>query len=231
VSADKHGEVHFQGSAALRDIVIGMSDGLTVPFALAAGLSGASIANSVIVTAGVAELVAGAISMGLGGYLAGKSDVEHYSSEFRREKREIETIPHEEKAEIKSILKKYAISPETQERFVDELAANKEHWLNFMMEFELGLQRPEVSQVKWGALRIGGSYAVGGLIPLSAYFLTRSPQSGLILSAGLTVLALGIFGYVKSRLLDQPRFQGIARMILVGALAATVSFYVARLIN
>jgi VIT1/CCC1 family predicted Fe2+/Mn2+ transporter len=226
-----HGEKHFTGSAALRDIVIGMSDGLTVPFALAAGLSGASIANSVIVTAGIAELIAGAISMGLGGYLAGRSDVEHYESEFKREVHEIQHIPKAEKQEVRDILNNFGISHDTQNRFVDELAQNKEHWLQFMMEFELGLQKPDPSQVKWGALRIGMSYALGGLIPLSAYILTSSPSQGLILSSTLTVVALGVFGFLKSRFLTQPRFKGAIRMIIVGALAAAVSFFVARLVS
>lgn len=227
----KHGEKHFSGSAALRDIVIGMSDGLTVPFALAAGLSGASIVNSVIVTAGIAELVAGAISMGLGGYLAGRSDVEHYDSELRRETYEINQIPKAEKQEIKDILNRFGISSGTQEKFVEELAQSNENWLQFMMEFELGLQKPESSQVKWGALRIGMSYGLGGLVPLSAYFLTSTPNQGLLVSTVFTIIALGIFGYLKSQFLDQPKFKGALRMVVVGALAAAVSFFVARLVS
>jgi VIT1/CCC1 family predicted Fe2+/Mn2+ transporter len=225
-----HSEKHFEGSAALRDIVIGMSDGLTVPFALAAGLSGASVANSVIVTAGVAELVAGAISMGLGGYLAGRSEVEHYESERKREVYEINKIPKAEKQEIRDILERFGITPETQQRFVDDLAKDKKNWLEFMMEFELGLRQPEPSLVKWTALRVGLSYAIGGLVPLSAYFLTRSPGEGLIFSSVLTIVALAFFGYFKSRFLNQPRFKGVIRMIIVGALAAGVSFFVARAI-
>jgi VIT1/CCC1 family predicted Fe2+/Mn2+ transporter len=208
-----------------------MSDGLTVPFALAAGLSGASIANSVIVTAGIAELVAGAISMGLGGYLAGRSEVEHYESELKREATEIVQIPKAEKQEIKDILTKFGITAETQEKFVAELSQNTEKWLQFMMEFELGLLQPEPAQVKWGAARIGLSYALGGLIPLSAYMLTSHPGQGLIASSVFTIVALGIFGYVKSRFLDQPKFQGALRMIVVGALAAVVSFLVARMVS
>lgn len=227
----KHSEVHFSGGAALRDIVIGMSDGLTVPFALAAGLSGASIANSVIVTAGTAELVAGAVSMGLGGYLAGRSEIEHYQSELKREATEILEIPKAEKQEIKDILKKYGISSETQERFVNELSQNDDKWIQFMMEFELGLQKPDAGQAKWGALRIGAAYALGGLIPLSAYFFTASPRQGLIASTVLTIIALGIFGYLKSHFLNQPKFKGALRMIFVGALAAGVSFLVARMVS
>lgn len=226
-----HGEKHFTGNAALRDIVIGMSDGLTVPFALAAGLSGASIVNSVIVTAGVAELVAGAISMGLGGYLAGRSEIEHYSSELRRETNEIRHIPGKEKDEIKQILGRFGITAQTQEQFVDDLSANEENWLQFMMEFELGLKKPSSDQAKWGALRIGLAYALGGLIPLSAYFLTNNPTDGLFTSTAFTIVALGVFGYFKSQFLDQPRFKGALGMIVIGALAAGVSFFVARMIS
>lgn len=227
----KHRETHFGGSAALRDIVIGMSDGLTVPFALAAGLSGASVANSLIVTAGVAELVAGAISMGLGGYLAGRSDVEHYESERKREIHEINQIPKAERQEIKDILQKFGITDEVQERFVDDLSKDKNHWLEFMMEFELGLQKPESAQVKWSALRIGLSYAVGGSVPLSAYFVTHSPHDGLWLSSAFTVVALGVFGYMKSVVLNQPAFKGAVRVIVVGAIAASVAFFLARLVQ
>lgn len=227
----KHGERHFRGSAALREIVIGMSDGLTVPFALAAGLSGASIANSVIITAGIAELVAGSISMGLGGYLAGQSEVEHYDSELKREAFEIKQIPKAEKQEIRDILKKFGISDSTQNQFVEELAKNDENWIRFMMEFELGLQQPDPAHAKSGALRIGMAYGLGGLVPLSAYFLTSTPGEGLVFSSLLTVIALGIFGYLKSQFLDQPRFKGALRMVIVGALAASISFFVARLIG
>lgn len=230
-TTSRHHETHFQGGAALRDIVIGMSDGLTVPFALAAGLSGASIANSVIVTAGIAELIAGAISMGLGGYLAGRADVEHYGSELMRESSEVEMIPKAEEEEVKAILAKFGISKATQSQFVKELSLDPRRWVDFMMEFELGLQRPDESQVKWGAVRIGASYACGGIIPLSAYFLTGNPHQGLLISSLMTVIALGVFGYVKSNLLNQPRFRGTARMIFVGALAAAVSFAVARFIS
>jgi len=205
-----------------------MSDGLTVPFALAAGLSGASIANSLIVTAGIAELVAGAISMGLGGYLAGQSEVEHYDSEMVREGYEIDQIPKAERQEVRDILKKFGISTETQDRFVDELSTSKSKWLQFMMEFELGLQKPERANIKWGALRIGLSYALGGLVPLLAYMVTTTPRHGLLVSSALTVVALGFFGYLKSRFLSQPRLKGAVRMIVVGAMAASVSFIVAR---
>lgn len=226
-----HKEKHFHGSLALRDIVIGMSDGLTVPFALAAGLSGASLSNSIILTAGLSELIAGAISMGLGGYLAGKSDFEHYESEFRRESHEIETIPLEEKNEIHQILKKFGISEKTRTSFVEELSSDKSKWLNFMMEFELQLEKPDKKQAYIGAVRIGLSYAMGGIIPLSAYYFTTNSQMGLQISATLTVFALAVFGYFKSRFLDQPKIPGAVRFVLVGSIAASVAFLFAKLLN
>ncbi len=223
-----HKEKHFHGSLALRDIVIGMSDGLTVPFALAAGLSGASLSNSIIITAGISELVAGAISMGLGGYLAGKSEIEHYDSELRRETKEIESIPQEEKKEIHQILEKFGISSKTRTSFVDELSADKSKWLSFMMEFELQLEEPDKKQALLGAIRIGMSYAVGGLIPLSAYFFTADSATGLKASSLLTILALGLFGYFKSKFLDQPKLAGAFRFILVGTIASSVAFFFAK---
>lgn len=226
-----HKEKHFHGSLALRDIVIGMSDGLTVPFALAAGLSGASLSNSIIITAGISELVAGAISMGLGGYLAGKSEIEHYDSELRRETKEIETIPQDEKKEIHQILEKFGISSKTRASFIDELSADKSKWLAFMMEFELQLEMPDKRQALLGALRIGMSYGIGGLIPLSAYFFTANSLNGLKVSALLTILALGLFGYFKSKFLDQPKLAGAFRFILVGTIASSVAFFFAKLLG
>ncbi|AZZ36382.1 iron transporter [Bdellovibrio sp. qaytius] len=226
-----HSEKHFMNSLSLRDIIIGMSDGLTVPFALAAGLSGAQIANSVVITAGTAELVAGAIAMGLGGYLAGKSDFEHYQSELTRETNEIKTIPEEEKKEVRSILKKFGISAKTQDQFVDELANDQNNWISFMMEFELGLQKPNEQQAIWSALRIAGAYAIGGVIPLSAYFFTQTSHEGLIASSILTFFALAIFGFIKGKFLNQHPVKSMSRTVLIGALAASAAFFVARLIS
>ncbi len=130
-----HEEKHFKSSDTIRDIVIGMSDGLTVPFALAAGLSGAVASNKIVITAGIAEIIAGSIAMGLGGYLAAKTDADHYSAELHREYDEVERVPEIEKKEIREILAEYGITAQSQTVVVDELAANKDKWVDFMMKF------------------------------------------------------------------------------------------------
>lgn len=226
-----HQENHFQGSRALRDIVIGMSDGLTVPFALAAGLSGAQLSNSIILTAGISELVAGAIAMGLGGYLAGRSEVEHFFGELSRESAEIETIPEVEKSEVKRLLSGYGISETTQNQFVVDLIKEKANWLDFMMKFELGLERPKPNEVTYGALRIGASYGFGGIIPLSGYYFSTDPRMGLLISSVITICSLGIFGFLKSRFLGQPAIQGALRVVFVGVLAAGAAFVAARMLG
>jgi VIT1/CCC1 family predicted Fe2+/Mn2+ transporter len=226
-----HKENHFKDSILLRDIVIGLSDGLTVPFALAAGLSSAVGSNSLILTAGIAEIVAGSISMGLGGYLAGKTEVEHYQGELKREYREIEEIPEEEKNEVRSALAQYDLAHETKELIVEDLSKNKHNWVNFMMRFELGLEEPDRKQAGRSALAIGGSYAVGGIIPLLAYFLTQNPHDGLIYSTLMTVTALSVFGYAKSQVTGQPPLKGALRVVITGTLAAVAAYFVARLLR
>ena len=217
-------------SKALRDFVIGMSDGLTVPFALAAGLSGASLLNSTILTAGISEVVAGAISMGLGGYLAGKTEVEHYSGELSREQYEIKHSPEVERQEVEEILEKYGISPEARKAVIRDLERDEQKWIEFMMRFELGLEKPDPREARYSAIRVGGSYAVGGLVPLIPYVFTHTPQSGLMFSAGVTLMALGIFGFLKSRVTAQPAFAGALRVVGVGAVAASAAYFIARLI-
>ncbi len=226
-----HSEHHFTESKTLRDLVIGMSDGLTVPFALAAGLSGAAIVNHTIVTAGVAELVAGAISMGLGGYLAGKTDVEHYAGELSREQMEVKHFPELERNEIKQILSEYGISEKTQTALVDDLEKDEKKWVDFMMKFELGLEAPNPREARNSAMRIGGSYALGGAIPLMPYFLTDTSSQGLTYSVLVTSVALGFFGFLKSRVTSQPPLKGAIRVVMIGAIAAASAFYIARLIS
>lgn len=226
-----HHESHFRASNVLRDIVIGMADGLTVPFALAAGLSGAALHNSTIMTAGLAEIVAGSIAMGLGGYLAGKTEVEHYHGELKREHHEVEYFPDIERKEIEEIFQEYGISPATQKTFVDELSQNKEKWVNFMMRFELGLEKPDAKEAKLSALRIGGAYAVGGILPLAPYAFLEDSHQALLYSALLTILALGIFGYYKSKITSNAPWAGAVRVILIGVVAAFSAYMVARWIS
>ncbi|HTH55623.1 MAG TPA: VIT1/CCC1 transporter family protein [Cyclobacteriaceae bacterium] len=223
-------EKHFQSSDKVRDFVIGMSDGLTVPFALAAGLSGAVDNSSIIITAGLAEIAAGSIAMGLGGYLAGRTEIEHYDSEERREYEEIEKLHEVEIRETKEIFAKYGLDDKIQETIAREMAKKPKEWVDFMMRFELGLERPDKNRAQESAFIIAISYIVGGLIPLSAYFITDSVTRGLETSIVITIGCLIVFGVVKSKLTGQPIFKGALRVTLVGALAAAAAFGLAKMI-
>jgi VIT1/CCC1 family predicted Fe2+/Mn2+ transporter len=231
VDDGSHSEKHLGSSVFITDIVIGMSDGLTVPFALAAGLSGAVQSNAVVITAGIAEIVAGSIAMGLGGYLAGKTEQEHFQSELKREYDEVEILPEKEREEVKLIFAQYGINELTQNTIVDELSKDKHKWVDFMMKYELGLEKPDVNRARNSAATIGVSYIVGGLIPLSAYFFTHTPYQGLFISALLTVICLFLFGYFKSRVTGQPPVKGALKVTLIGITAAAAAFLVAKLFN
>lgn len=225
-----HQEQHLQSSDFIRDIVIGMADGLTVPFALAAGISGAVSSNNIVITAGIAEIIAGSIAMGLGGYLAGKTEWDHYYSELKREYYEVEHMPEAEKKEIRSIFATYGLSEQTQHLIADELAADKDKWVSFMMQYELGLQEPDPARARKSALTIGLSYIVGGLIPLSPYFLTAHPPEGFKISAIVTLICLFVFGYLKSKATGQPLLAGAVKVTLIGALAAAAAYLVASML-
>ncbi len=223
-------EEHFESSEKVRDFVIGMSDGLTVPFALAAGLSGAVSTTDIVITAGLAEIAAGSIAMGLGGYLAGRTEIEHYETEERREYDEIVHKHEIEIAETKEIFAQYGISEDLQEKIAREMAKKPKEWVDFMMRFELGLERPDKNRAHHSALVIAISYIVGGLIPLSAYFFTESAQEGLIYSSIITLICLVVFGLVKSKLTGQPLLKGAMRVTLIGAAAAAAAFAIAKAI-
>jgi VIT1/CCC1 family predicted Fe2+/Mn2+ transporter len=226
-----HKEEHLRSSDFITDIVIGMSDGLTVPFALAAGLSGAVQHNSIVITAGIAEIVAGSIAMGLGGYLAGKTEQEHYESELKREYDEVDEIPEEEKKEVKLVFAQYGLNELTQNTIADELAKDKDKWVDFMMKYELGLEKPNMNRARNSAATIGISYIIGGLIPLTGYFFTQTPIQGLKISALLTVICLFLFGYFKSKVTGQPLLRGAIKVTLIGITAAAAAFMVAKAFN
>lgn len=226
-----HHEEHLQSSDLLTDIVIGMSDGLTVPFALAAGLSGAVQSTSLIVIAGLAEIAAGSIAMGLGGYLAGKTEIDHYNSELRREYDEVEHLPDKEREEVKEFFAKLGLSEELQEQAVHEMTKDKDQWVDFMMKYELGLDKPDPRRARKSAFNIGISYVVGGLIPLTPYFFVHSAITGLRISAAITIVCLFVFGYFKSRTTGVNPIGGAIRVTLIGALAAGCAFAIARLIG
>jgi vacuolar iron transporter family protein len=226
-----HHEEHLQSSDFIRDIVIGMSDGLTVPFALAAGLSGAVDSVNLIVIAGLAEIAAGSIAMGLGGYLAGKTEVDHYHSELRREYDEVERVPHKEREEVKEFFANLGLSEDVQKQAVEEMTKDKKKWVDFMMKYELGLDKPDPRRARKSAFNIGLSYVVGGLVPLLPYFFTHDPLIGLKYSAIITIACLFVFGYLKSRFTGVNPWGGALRVTLIGALAAGCAFGVARLIE
>lgn len=224
-----HEEEHLTSSDFLRDVVIGMSDGLTVPFALAAGLTGAVSSSSIIVIAGIAEIVAGSIAMGLGGYLAGKTELDHYSSELKREHEEVERVPEIEKQEVRDFFENIGLSKDLQIKATEEIAKDKKQWVDFMMKFELGLDKPDPKRATKSALNIGISYALGGIIPLSPYFFIDESIEALKFSVIATLLCLFIFGYFKSKVTGVPVVSGALKVMLVGAIAASAAFGVAML--
>ena len=224
-----HNEEHLRSSDALRDIVIGMSDGLTVPFALAAGLSGAVDSTNIIVIAGIAEVAAGSIAMGLGGYLAGKTEQDHYNSEMKREHYEVENLREIEIEETKEFFANIGLSKELQEKATEEIAQDKNRWVDFMMKYELGLEKPDPKRATKSALNIGLSYVVGGLVPLSPYFFISSSVEALKISAIVTLLCLFVFGFFKSKITGINPWIGALRVMLIGALAAGAAFGVAKL--
>ncbi len=226
-----HTEKHFTASDLVKDIVIGMSDGLTVPFALAAGLSGAVSSNGIVITAGMAEIVAGSIAMGLGGYLAGRTEVDHYDSELKREYDEVETVPDREIQEVKDVFEQYGLSPGLQDEISLELSRNKDKWVEFMMRFELGMEKPDEKRASKSAFNIGLSYIIGGIVPLTGYFITKTPREGLIISSAVTILFLFIFGYIKTKLTGNGPFAGGLKTVITGVLAAGAAFFIARLIS
>jgi VIT1/CCC1 family predicted Fe2+/Mn2+ transporter len=229
VPVTPHTERHFQSSDVVRDIVIGMSDGLTVPFALAAGLTGALDASKLIVVAGLAEIAAGSIAMGLGGYLAARSDEDHYASEHSREEREMVDRLDDERAEVHEILEGYGLERKARNHILAAFERNPKTWVDWMMRFELGLEKPEPGRAFRSAGTIALSYIAGGLIPLMPYLLTPQSQVALRYSVVATVLALGVFGFVKGRFTGVSPWKSAFRTTLIGGLAAAAAFAIAKL--
>jgi len=226
-----HIEKHFTAGETVRDIVIGMSDGLTVPFALAAGLSGAVSSTNVIITAGFAEIAAGSIAMGLGGYLAARSDAEHYASERQREQEEIVEKTADEKEEVRAVFASYGLSAEQSAPIVEALSKQPTAWVDFMMRFELGLEAPDPKRALTSALTIAVSYIVGGMIPLSPYLLVHTSTTALLISVIVTLIALLIFGYIKGRFTGTRPIRSGLQTVLIGGLAAGAAFLIARAIS
>jgi len=227
-----HTEKHFEASDTVRDVVIGMSDGLTVPFALAAGLTGVAAATSrLVVVAGLAEIAAGSIAMGLGGYLAARTDRDHYESERQREVRECIELPEKETEEVADVFRGYGMSDEEMAPVVKAICSDQKRWVDFMMRFELGFEEPDPSRARNSAATIAISYIVGGLVPLSSYMLVDNLKTALTFSVAVTLLALFIFGYVKGRLTGIAPLRGGLQTVIIGGLASAAAFTLARWIS
>ncbi|MBX9688725.1 MAG: VIT1/CCC1 transporter family protein [Candidatus Obscuribacterales bacterium] len=226
-----HTERHFTAGESIRDIVIGMSDGLTVPFALAAGLSGASTSTAIVVTAGLAEVAAGAIAMGLGGYLASRSDYDHYKSEKAREWREVRDIPEAEKHEVRLVFSEYGLSEEEIEPILHAFQKHPKQWVDFMMRFELGLEKPEPGRALRSAVTIGAAYIVGGLIPLLPYIVLKESTNALVYSVLFTLSGLFAFGFFKGRFTGSKPLRSACQTTLIGALAAAAAFGIASIFH
>ncbi|KAF8376673.1 hypothetical protein HHK36_031660 [Tetracentron sinense] len=226
-----HKEKHFTAGEIVRDIIIGVSDGLTVPFALAAGLSGANASSSIILTAGLAEVAAGAISMGLGGYLAAKSEADHYMRELKREEEEIISVPDTEAAEIAEILSQYGLEPHEYGPVVSALRKKPQAWLEFMMKFELGLEKPSPRRALESAFTIAVAYIIGGLVPLIPYMFISIAKKAVLTSVVVTLVALLFFGYVKGHYTDNKPLRSALQTALIGAIASATAFGIAKAVQ
>ncbi len=227
-----HREEHSKASEFIRDVIIGLSDGLTVPFAIAAGLAAGAVSHpSIIVAAGLAEIAAGSISMGLGGYLAAKTEADHYYNELKREELEVETKPQAEESEVQDIFKFYGLSQRESQVVTDSLKQRKKNWVDFMMKFELGLEEPNRRHEVLSALTIAFSYVAGGLIPLSPYIVLPNSFEALGVSIGVTFLALLLFGYLRGRFMATKPWRSTLETVLIGGLAATAAFILAKIVS
>ncbi|TWW01332.1 VIT1/CCC1 transporter family protein [Chitinophaga pinensis] len=226
-----HQETHVTSSNIVRDIIIGMSDGLTVPFALTAGLSGVLDTNHLIIVSGLSEIAAGCISMGLGGFLAGQTEIEHYDAELKREYEEIEKVPEIERKEVEEIFISMGVDEALSKQVTLQISQDKDKWVDFMMRFELGLDKPDKNRAYQSAITIALAYLTGGLIPLAPYVIISNNQHGFYWSCGITIFALIIFGYFKSKVTAQPLLKGTLKVALTGIFAAAAAYAIAKMIS
>jgi vacuolar iron transporter family protein len=226
-----HVEQHFEASDTVRDVVIGMSDGLTVPFALAAGLSGTVHTTQIVVIAGLAEIAAGSIAMGLGGYLAARTDRDHYLSEREREMRETLELPEKETEEVADVFRGYGMPEADLAPVVKAICSDRKRWVDFMMRFELGFEEPDPKRARNSAATIAISYVLGGLVPLAPYVLMNDLYRALSLSVGVTLVALFIFGYVKGSMTGISPLRGGVQTVIIGGLASAAAFGLAKAIS
>jgi VIT1/CCC1 family predicted Fe2+/Mn2+ transporter len=224
-------EKHNKNTNLVKDIIIGMSDGLTVPFALTAGLSGVLNTNHLIIVSGLAEITAGCISMGLGGFLAGQSETEHYDTELKREYDEIEKVPLTELKEVEDIFSEMGVEKSLSKQVALQVSRDKNHWADLMMKLELKMERPSKNQAAITAGTIALSYLAGGFIPLFPYIIFDNSKTGFNVSCVVTTMALIAFGYFKSKMTGQPPLKGTIKVTITGIIAAAAAFLLAKAVN
>ena len=220
-----------KSSDLVKDIIIGVSDGLTVPFALTAGMSGVLDTNHLVIVSGIAEIAAGCISMGLGGFLSGESEKDHYESLSNQEYHEIETIPDSELKEVEDVFLDLGVDDDLSKKVAYQISKNKDNWVEFMMKFEIGLEKPVKNRALRSGATIAASYLAGGFIPLFPYFLAPNNHQGLIWSCVVTIIALIIFGYFKSKVTGQKLIPGTIKVTVIGVVAAAAAYFLAKAVS
>jgi len=169
--------------------------------------------------------------MGLGGYLAAKSDAEHYQAEQQREETEVTEKPEAEAAEVADVFRSYGINEDESKPIVDALRRRPDAWVDFMMRFELGLEKPNPKRALLSAVTIAGAYIAGGFIPLGPYIFLSKASTALVGSVAITLLALAGFGYVKGHFTGAPPLRSAIQTVLIGGVAAGAAFLIARAIS
>jgi len=226
-----HTEEHTHEGVSVRDVILGVSDGLTVPFALAAGLSGAVESNFIVFLAGVAEMLAGGIAMGLGGYLSEKSHAEIYRKELAREQYEVQRVPEQEKREVRDIWKSRGYDGEELEQLVEAIIKDRRRWVDFMMREELGMIEPAVGAALKTSLTIGVSYVAGALVPLFPFILPLTIPQALLMSSATTLTTLFLVGIFKARYTGGLWWRSGLETLLIGAAAAGAAYVLVRLLS
>ena len=225
-----HEETHVVQVEPVRDLVVGVAEGLTVPFALTAALAAGAAAPPVILGAGLAATAAGAVASGLGGYLAARREAEHYAAERRREEEETRLYPDRERWEVAAVLHRYGVRGAVLNQAVEAVASDRRKWVDFMMRFELDLAEPDPNRAARAAVATFAAQLAGGLIPLLPYLVFASPRPALLVSCGITALALLAFGWLKARATGLSPLRGALQSLALGTAAAFLAWLAARLL-
>jgi VIT1/CCC1 family predicted Fe2+/Mn2+ transporter len=230
MSEHSHPEHHEEASrgAALRNFVFGTSDGLVTVLAFVAGVSASLATRKLVLMAGLAEMFAGAVSMGLGAFLGTRAEKDWYERERQREEMEVAKIPHLEKEELRDIYRKKGLDGETLERVVDAFTANEKRWVDIMMSEELGLQPVEGSPVSAGLI-VGISYVLAAAVPLVPYLFLVGTRA-LLASMTITAAALYAVGVAKARLTQRPELRAGIETMMTGLIGTAVCWGIGRVV-